>query len=389
MKKNITLFFLLLSLSFTALSQTTENKEIKIPKVEFKEGIYYLELDGETPYERGIQHGTALKFVIKRSLRDFETWIKENTNIKNVELAIADFTKSKEYSQSVQEQLPELFSEFQGIVMGAQVDFDKLFTYQSFDEFFAYLETANHFKTKDGHCTTTGVFGRKNQPNFLTHNNDLPTYHEGAVTVLKIRYSNSDLVILQQTFAGQIGQNGVNNYGVAVGINTIADLPVSNKGIPVSFNVRKILESKNKNEAVEYLKKVDFGASMNYLIADRQKVISVETWENNIAIIDNNRKYIVHTNHTLQKNAPITYKISENGSTTKRLNLANKILSKNFDNIKFEGLRDLKSTPPIDRPHGSDRTLMCTIISIPKTGNPILWTTPDSPKWFSHVKFTF
>ena len=392
MKKNTLLFVLLLSISYSAASQIKEIKEIKIPTVEYRQGIYYLELDGNTAYERGFQHGAALKFVIKRSLKNFENWIEKNTTIKVPEEAISDFATGKGYIQSVKDQLPELYNEFQGIVDGAQVDFDKLFTYQSFDEFDSYLVAGNHFKKNEGHCTTIGVFGRENRANFLTHNNDLPSYHEDAVTVLKIKNANTDLVILQQTFAGQIGQNGVNNYGVAVGINTIIDMPVSNKGIPVSFNVRKILESKNITEALAYLKKVDYGSSMNYLIADREIAISVETWEDNIVVIDNNKQeYIAHTNHTLQENAPVLFEIDEDkndgsfGYTYRRLNLANDILGDSANDIDFEGLKELKSTRPIL----NSATIMGTIISIPKKGFPVLWTTPGSPNLFSHLKFTF
>ncbi|RMA56287.1 C45 family autoproteolytic acyltransferase/hydolase [Ulvibacter antarcticus] len=392
MKKNITLIFLTLSISFTTFSQTMKNKEIKIPTVEYRQGIYYLELESNTSYERGYQHGAALKFVIKKSLKNFENWITENTTIKIPEEAISEFTNNNRYIQSVKVQLPELFNEFQGIVDGAQVNFDKLFAYQSFDEFYSYLEAGNHFKTNEGNCTTTGVFGRKNKANFLTHNNDLPNYHEDAVTILKIKYPNSDLVILQQTFAGQIGQNGVNNYGVAVGINTIIDLPISNKGIPVSFNIRKILESKNSSDALEYLKKVNFGTSMNYLIADREIAISVETWEDNIEVIHNKKQhYIAHTNHTLQENAPVIYDIdadandSSFGHTHGRLNLANEVLEDKANNIDFEGLQNLKTTRPIL----NSSTIMGTIISIPKKGFPILWTTGGSPDIFHHVKFTF
>jgi isopenicillin-N N-acyltransferase-like protein len=392
MKKYTLLFLLLLSISYSATTQIKETKEIKIPTVEYRHGIYYLELDGNTAYERGFQHGTALKFVIKKSLKNFEKWIEENTTIKVPEDAISGFANGTGYIQSVKDQLPELFNEFQGIVDGAQVDFDKLFTYQSFDEFDSYLVAGNHFKKNEGNCTTTGVFGRENQANFLTHNNDLPSYHEGAVTVLKIKAPNSDLVILQQTFAGQIGQNGVNNYGVAVGINTIIDMPVSNKGIPVSFNVRKILESKNITEALAYLKKVDFGTSMNYLIADREIAVAAETWEDTIKVIDNKKQqYITHTNHTLQENAPVTYEIGKDANdnsfsdTHRRLNLANAILENSANNIDFEGLKKLKSTRPIL----NSSTIMGTIISIPKKGFPILWTTPGAPNLFSHVKFTF
>jgi hypothetical protein len=39
-------------------------------------GIYYLVLDGETPFERGYQHGTALEFPIRKALRQFRAWTR-------------------------------------------------------------------------------------------------------------------------------------------------------------------------------------------------------------------------------------------------------------------------------------------------------------------------
>jgi len=96
--------------------------------------------------------------------------------------------------------------------------------------------------------------------------------------VLHIKLNNSDLEILQSTFAGQIGQNGVNNKGVAVGINTLANLP-GGDGFPVLFNVRKILECSNIAEAIANLQNTRFAQAMNYMIGDRELVVSVETWE--------------------------------------------------------------------------------------------------------------
>jgi len=384
------------ALSFTSSAQ--QNDKINIPTVEYRGGIYFLELDGATPYERGYQHGYALKFVINRTLLQFNEWLRVNANITEPDKMMKDFASTTEHIASVKKLLPDLYDEMRGIAEGADVDFSELFMYQSFDELFMFLMNSGAINIADGHCTTTGVYGRKNLPNYVTHNNDIPVYHEGAVTVLKIKYPNSDLVILQQTFAGQIGQNGVNIYGVGVGVNTVADLAVSDSGIPVSFHVRKILESKNIDEAVEYLNSTHFGAAMNYTIADREKVISVETWENKAVVLDIYKgNYVVHTNHTLQENAPVTFEMDANsgggsyGFTHQRYNMATEVLSTNTDNIKYDGFKELKSTRPILVNPGSPtgRTLMCTIVEIPKTGNPILYTTPDSPNWFEHVKFEF
>ena len=387
-----------LLVSALSFSQTQNTKDFNIPKVEYRGGIYYLELDGKTSYERGYQHGKALNFVIDKALRNFNEWLRDNAGIKEPDKMIQEFAKNTGHINSVKKLLPELYQEMQGIADGANVDFNKLFIYQSFDELFLFLMKSGAINIADGHCTTVGVYGRKDLPNYVTHNNDIPTYHEGAVTVLKIKYPNSDLVILQQTFAGQIGQNGVNNYGVGVGMNTIADLATSDQGIPVSFNVRKILESKNTSDAVTYLKSVHFGTAMNYMIADREKVISVETWENNVVVLDiYDGNYAAHTNHTLQENAPVAFKMDASmgggsyGYTFERLEMANKNLKENCETIEYSGIRELKTTRPILVNPGSPtgRTLMCMIVEIPKEGNPILYTTPDSPNWFEHVKFEF
>ena len=395
MKRTIVslMLFVLMTPAIAFAQQTPD-----IPKVEYRGGIYYLVLDGETPYARGYQHGKALSFPINLALRNFKEWLRANANIKEPEKMIQEFASNTTYIQSVKTALPGLYEEMQGISEGSGVDFNELFVYQSFDELFLFLLKSGSLDLADGHCTTTGIYGREGKPNFVTHNNDIPTYHEAVGTVLHIKYPDSDLEILQATFAGQIGQNGVNNRGVAVGINTLADLPVSDDGLPVSFNVRKILESKDRHEAIAYLKSNKFGTAMNYTIGDREKVVSVETWGNNAVVLDNYPdKVVAHTNHTLQEGAPVTFKMDASsgggsyGFTHQRLKLAIDTLSASPDTVTLEDISKLKSTRPIlvnpGKPTG--RTLMSMIAVIPQTGNPVLYNTPDSPNWFERVKFEF
>ena len=397
--RKFSLIFLAFVISTIGLNaQKHDVSDLPIPKVEYRGGIYYLELDAETSYERGYQHGKALSFAIQRALRDFNEWLRNNAGIKEPDKMIADFVSTTGHLNSVKSLLPDLYEEMLGISEGAGVDLNQLFLYQAFDELFLFLFKSGALGEMEGHCTTTGVYGRNNLPNYVTHNNDIPTYHEGAVTVLKIKYPDSDLEILQSTFAGQIGQNGVNNKGVGVGMNTLADLPTSDQGIPVSFNVRRILESSNVEEAVEYRKSVHFGTAMNYMIADRDKVVSVETLENNVVVLDTYEgKYAVHSNHTLQKDAPVTFKMDAStgggsyGFTHERLDIGLEFFKNNETKADYNSIKKLKSTRPILVNPGSPtgRTLMCMIVEIPAKGNPVLYQTPDSPNWFEHVKFEF
>lgn len=398
---NICSFLLILfgTLCTTSLfAQPIDTKNIKIPKVEYRGGIYYLILDANTPYARGYQHGKALNFPINAALRNFKEWLRVNAGIKDSSQTIQDFFQTTGHYTTTKNHLPELIEEMKGIADGANVNFNELFVYQSFDELFLFLMHSGALNRDEGHCTTTAVFDRPGKPNFVTHNNDIPTYHEGVVTVLHIKYPHSDLEILQSTFAGQIAQNGVNNRGVGVGMNTIADLPKTQTGIPVSFHVRKILETSNRHEAGKYLENIEAGTAMNYMICDREKAFTIETWENNSKKVDEfHKQFAVHTNHSLQKDAPITFKMDASsgggsyGFTHQRLELANKVLEEKAGKIAFEGIRKLKSTRPIlvNPGKATGRTLQCMIVEIPKKGSPILYQTPDSPNWFEHVKFEF
>ncbi|MES0361140.1 MAG: C45 family peptidase [Anaerolineales bacterium] len=377
---------------------TTIQSGIDIPRVEFRKGIYYLILDGKTPFERGYQHGAALEFPIKKALRQFRIWVRANAGLEEPENMIQEFATNTPYLESARAQVPDLYEEMQGISDGAGVDLNELFVYQSFDEFFMFLFTSGVLESgTTGHCTTAGVFGRPGKPNYVGHNNDIPTYHEELVTVLHIKYPGSDLEILQSAFAGQIAQNGVNNRGVAVGINTLANLP-GGDGLPVSFNVRKILECSNVDEAVSYLKNAHFAQAMNYMIGDRERVASVETWGNSAHVLDvYDANYAVHTNHSLGKDTPKTFEMTAEtgggsyGHTTDRLELSEKLMSEDTGSVTRESFQEMFKTRPIlvypGKPTG--RTLMQMTAEIPKQGSPVLYLTPDSPNMYNHVSFTF
>ena len=166
----------------------TTSDKVQIPVVEYRRGIYFLVLDGETPYERGFQHGTALEFPIKKAMRQFRNWIRANVGLEEPDDMIQDFAANTPYLDSVKALVPDLYEELRGTAEGAGVDLNELFVYQSFDEFFVFLLTSGSLEMgTTGHCTTAGVYGRPDKPNYVGHNNDIPTYHEELVTVLHIK----------------------------------------------------------------------------------------------------------------------------------------------------------------------------------------------------------
>jgi isopenicillin-N N-acyltransferase-like protein len=376
---------------------------VEIPSVEYRQGIYYLVLDAETPHDRGYQHGAALQVPIKTALRQFRAWLRDVVGLADPEEMIHDFAASTPYLASVREGAPDLFEEMEGIAEGAGVDLNQLFVYQSSDELFLFLVTSGALEAgTPGHGTTAGVYGRADRPNYVGHNNDMPTCHGGLATVLHIKYPASDSEdgareILQGTFAGQIGQDGVNNRGVAVGINALANLPAGD-GLPASFHVRRILESDGVDDAIAYLKQARFAQAMNYMIGDRDRVVSVETWRANALVLDIfPGTYAVHTNHSLGETTPKTFPVTADmgggayGFTVERQELARDLLSGDTAGVTLEAFQQMFKTRPIlvhpGRPTG--RTLVNLVAVVPKQGSPILYLTPDSPNLFRHARFTF
>lgn len=376
---------------------TTVKEDIKIPEVTKHDGIYYLTIDGKTPFAKGYQHGVALKEVIQKSMIDFDTWVISNSDYKNSKEMATDFIQKTNYLQDVKTYTPDLYSELIGMAEGSDVDLKTLFLYNSFDEYIAFLMEQKPSIEQIAHCTTTGVFGRTDKPNFVTHNNDLMLIFSNKVVVSKIIDTEKNVEIMQTSFAGIFAQNGLNNYGVAVGCNILVDLERNHNGLPVAFNNRKILETKNIQEAKKYLQSVPSAQAMNYMIGDRNKVISFEvTGNGNVHNVTNFQEgYTVHTNHTLNKNAKKVRDITSSqpsiAKTVERLEKAASVLAENHKTITTQGIKDLKSTKPIRiNEEGSiTQTIESVIMEIPKTGKPVLYVTNGLPNGDNYVKFEF
>ncbi len=380
-----------------AINLSFASNKVSVPTVENRGGIYYIEVDAETSFDRGYQQGAALKGVIAESLVDFDQWVADHSNYANSKEFAKDFNKQTSYLNDLKTNLPDLYQELKGMAKGADVSVNVLFLYNSLDEYLAFLMEQSAEVAQVAHCTTTGVYGREGLPNFVTHNNDLMTIFNNRVVVTKISFPESDLVIMQTGFAGTFAQNGVNNYGVGVGCNIIVDMERNTKGLPVAFNNRKILETKNLEEAKAYLASVPSAQSMNYMVGDRYTVESLEVSGNgNVYSVNSyNGNFAAHTNHTLNPDAKkvrdITSAQPSTALTVERLETAVPALEENYKTIDTQGMKNLKSTKPIriQEEGAISETIESVITEIPKEGNPILYVTNGLPNGDNYERFDF
>ncbi|MGI9518050.1 MAG: C45 family autoproteolytic acyltransferase/hydrolase, partial [Pirellulaceae bacterium] len=259
--------------------------------------LYFLNVEG-TPYERGLQHGQALRYVIQSGMARWRQFISEVLEESDAEIEIAEFVHGTDFLGSIRQHTPDLYRELQGIAAGAQVDFNNLYAYNMFDEFIAFTKT----KYRLTFCTGFGVYGRDNLPNIIGQNNDLPTYFDGTQTLLRVKGENGFETYVF-TFAGLLANNGLNNASLGCTIN-IMPSKVSGDlaGLPMPYVVRGILGQKSRAEAVEWVKQVGkYAGPMNYIIGDPTGVSTVETGKDFFTVHEsfNGENYVPHANHPL------------------------------------------------------------------------------------------
>ena len=188
---------MLVTVSLATLAHAADVSNAKVPKVEKINSIHYVTLDAETPYGRGYQHGAALKYVIHKGIAQWKQWVNEFLGKQDTDIEIAEFIHDTDFLDGIRKHTPALYEELKGIAKGAEVDFNTLYAFQMFDEFALYSSK----KYRLAHCSGLGVHSRKNLPNILGQNNDLPRYYEGTHTVLRIKYPGGKEAIVF-TWAG-------------------------------------------------------------------------------------------------------------------------------------------------------------------------------------------
>ncbi|MHC5060522.1 MAG: C45 family autoproteolytic acyltransferase/hydrolase, partial [Planctomycetota bacterium] len=211
-KKNLAIVYIvfLSSVSPVAFADTQETRP---QPQKFDNRLYYLEVEG-TAYERGFQHGQALRYVIQRGMASWKQWISEVLEQDNPDIEIAEFIHGTDFMVAIRKHTPDLYLELQGIAAGANVNFNDLYAYNIFDEFVAF--TIHKYRL--AFCTGFGVYGRKNLPNIIGQNNDLPRYFDGTQTLLRIKLDDGmDIYVF--TFAGLLANNGLNNSSLGCTIN--------------------------------------------------------------------------------------------------------------------------------------------------------------------------
>ncbi len=376
MKKcSFILFLIILILSFPASLICGQQTPLTT-----KGNLKVLVLEG-TPYERGRQHGTALKKEFHELVKLWKEDIQK-TYKTEADVFLKKFLAATNFQKAIKEWTPQLWDELKGISEGSGIDFDTVFAFQLVDEIWVLGKDIQAEK-----CTTIGLAKTEKHPAMVAQNLDIPTFYHGFQILLHIKDSEQDLETFLFTFPGFIAANGINSFSVAVVVNAVQQLESSRDGLPVAFVIRGILQRRTYAEAVQFIKAIKHGAPQNYMIGGVEEAGSFECSSTNVNefIPFENASFTYHTNHPLKNlNYTARFKkyLKSKGVSPEdykhpcpRFQALQNILKDNSVHFDVDTLKDIFSNrETIINNRG---TFGCTIMKLGK--NPELHISPGRP----------
>ncbi len=221
--------------------------------------VRVLELQG-TPFERGLQHGTALQKEIALML---ERWDQELQREHHLALGafVERFLAATKYEAATRRWLPEMLDEVRGIATGAEQPYATMLAWQLVDEVWAQAPSILREK-----CTSVGVDRHGDQPTIVAQNLDVPQWYHGYQTVLRVRDEARGLQQLIVTIPGLVAAAGMNSARVAVACNTLLQLRPCRDGLPVAFVVRGLLAQPDHAAALAFLRRITHASGQNYTV---------------------------------------------------------------------------------------------------------------------------
>jgi isopenicillin-N N-acyltransferase like protein len=181
-----------------------------------------------------------------------------------------------------------------------------------------------------GECTSFAVDGTRCADGHtrIAQNWDWMGYQRQNVVILRVKHDEGNPWpdYLTVTEAGILAKIGVNEHGVAVGLNILrSNNDRQTLGIPVHIFQRLALDCKSVDEITALARSIKFCASSNAILGDATgNVASLEYSPDGAALIESDQGVVAHTNHfcdmkLARHQAPLTNTLT----TEPRLDRAN------------------------------------------------------------------
>ncbi len=290
--------------SLSAQANSSDKVIAAVPPVEFQVELddaasefFVVEVKG-TSYERGLQHGKALRKVIRPAVARFKyDLIIPMLEALDSKADYADyqafFLENTGLLKVAEQQVPDLVEEIRGIAEGANLPFEEVFIYNlNFDETFWVIEKLTgrdpilmaermEIYQVDGHCSHGSVWG--NGKASVGYTLDWVRTFEGTQALIKHVLPNDD-VLLTTTYAGTLIGHGINatqGYTYTPHSKFQLEHDVDN-GLAQIFIYRKLVEAGSVENAIAFLKQVRPSAGLGYTLTDKNGTRAFEISANKL-----------------------------------------------------------------------------------------------------------
>ncbi len=337
-----------------------------------REPLRVLDLAG-SPADLGRGHSEACGPLIRRYVDERlsraadQRWSGGGTVDRDFILAAAESTLSSHESYS-----PELFEEMTAMSAAAGITPAEAVLVGGFTDLVDVLRSRAGQAATEDNCTAVldpaaGV---------LAQTWDMHKSAEDYVFVFRIHPDDGPASIVFTT-AGCLGQIGMNEAGIAVGINNLTSW--GKAGVTWPFVVRKVLAQTDLEAAVDAVVSADLAGGHNFLVLGPDGVgVNIEAMPGRNEVTTVTTEPFVHSNHCL---APDTA-----GEEAPRL--AESMVSSDIRlKLGTEMARDLESffaEPAISR-HGAnpeDTSTCGAVIMEPALGSMrAIWGVPGDGPW--------
>ena len=255
-----------------------------------------------TRYEVGVEHGRSYRDDIRRYSEERVQLVCDGlwsggpmSRAEVLAIAEACLPDHEAYA-------PELFQEMRGLAAATDLSLAELIIVGGFTDFVDTVYSVTHqkngrlpiddctaFIVPDSAAEGAGFFGQTW---------DMHDTATEFVILLDVQPEAAPRSLVFTT-TGCLGQIGMNEHGICVGINNLlgADGQI---GVTWPFVVRKILQQDNIDDALACITEAKLAGAHNYLLFDKNgRGYNIEAMSSHHVITPLNGEPLIHTNHCL------------------------------------------------------------------------------------------
>lgn len=249
------------------------------------EAIPLVEQFGD-PFTMGVQYGISCGAAIRRFLTQNCAYLLPATADEGARLDL--LRRADAYGDALRQTMPDLSLQVSGLAEGAGISHAEATLLQFRRELAGEIASG-------AECTLVAADAQGGSP-VLAQNIDLGGYMAKLGTVLRVDATGAAPRMLIYTFAGLLGFVGMNDAGLAIGINYVAAVPWRRAPSPYLL-VRHLLACRSIDECLAVLPVTTWASSRTLTLVDRSRAITIEFTGDCWRVLEGHELF--HANHYL------------------------------------------------------------------------------------------